>query len=372
MSRFSFVAVLLALGVGSLSVQAIEHTLAATRARCDGEVGIRLGLRDAAYHLLADDTCPSPAPEPSPSRASGGPLSNFANAGPLNDPYFFPVGVWLQDPRKSSGHGNVAQRYQDMGVNLLVGVWGSYTNSHEEAIPAGMWVMPSASDASNPAANASPKVVGYVVADEPDMNMRPEGCLLPPELKALADKTRVADPTRPIHVNFGKGFALPDFYHGADCPHPGASRDEWNGEVDFLPDQNHQPYLDWAAIPDILSVDFYPINDPWEPAHNKNTDAIGRAVRRTRYYMQATNPGRPVWAFIEVTDIDGRDEQRKPTVAEVTTEVQQALDNGADGIVYFAHCFNDLREACLLDDPEMVQHITKLNAQMQAGQRPSG
>ncbi len=384
MSRSRFVMVLLALVIGSLSVQALEHGLTDIPIQCDDEAGTPAGLRDdGAYHLSAEETCQrdahtaptvvSAGPTPAaPEVGKPTPVKGFVRAGPLSDPNFFPIGVWRQEPVNGSVYGEVGRRYKDMGVNLLVGLSGSYTRSQEMAIPEGMWVLPDAADATNPVANTSPKVVGYVVSDEPDMNVRPEGCLLPADLKARAAQVRAVDPTRPIYVNFGKGFALPDFYHGVNCPYPGVSRDHWNGEADFLPDQHHQTYLDWAAIPDIASVDFYPINDPWEPEYNKTPEAIGRALRRTRHYVEATNPGRPVWAFIEVTDIDGADEQRKPTLAEVTVEVQQAWDNGANGITYFAHCFNNFREACLLDDPNMVQHLTKLNAQMKAGRRPIG
>ena len=36
--------------------------------------------------------------------------------GPLADPAFFPLGVWVQDPRN-------AELYQEIGINTYVGLW---------------------------------------------------------------------------------------------------------------------------------------------------------------------------------------------------------------------------------------------------------
>lgn len=328
---------------------------------------------------------PTPTPTPSPTAADAVNadtarfLRGFANAGPLKDPGFFPIGVWMQDPRRGAVYGQVGGQYRDMGINLFVGISGdTYSADWDAAVPAGMYAMPpEPTDVSK----ASPKVVGYVVTDEPDMNLHPDdgGCILPPDLRRDTDAIRSQDPTRPTYVNFGKGFALPYFFHGANCPWPGEDRDAWledpgyrAANPDFLHAANHRPYLDWAAIPDVVSSDFYPTNDTWEPDFVRQPDAIGRMVRRSRFYAEASHADKPVWAFIETTDINGDDEGRKPTLAEVTAEVQQAWDNGADGITYFVHCFNGFVESCVLEDPAMVDHLTRLNGQLTAGQRPTG
>src|SRR5262245_54635261 len=38
------------------------------------------------------------------------------NKGPLADPSFFPIAVWLQDPANAS-------KYKDIGINVYVGLW---------------------------------------------------------------------------------------------------------------------------------------------------------------------------------------------------------------------------------------------------------
>ena len=43
------------------------------------------------------------------------PYAQWQN-GPPTDPAFFPLGVWVQDPRN-------AEPYQEIGVNTYVGLW---------------------------------------------------------------------------------------------------------------------------------------------------------------------------------------------------------------------------------------------------------
>ena len=43
------------------------------------------------------------------------PYAQWQN-GPPTDPAFFPLGVWVQDPRN-------AERYQEIGINTYVGLW---------------------------------------------------------------------------------------------------------------------------------------------------------------------------------------------------------------------------------------------------------
>src|ERR1043166_585733 len=68
--------------------------------------------------------------------SSGGetPYDQWKN-GPGKDPNFFPIAVWLQDPRN-------AERYKAAGINLYVGLWkGPTTNQLEALAKAGMRVI---------------------------------------------------------------------------------------------------------------------------------------------------------------------------------------------------------------------------------------
>jgi hypothetical protein len=49
------------------------------------------------------------------------------NKGPLSDPGFFPIAVWLQDPAN-------APRYKDMGINVYVGLWKGPTEKQLAAL----------------------------------------------------------------------------------------------------------------------------------------------------------------------------------------------------------------------------------------------
>jgi hypothetical protein len=87
---------------------------------------------------------------------------------------------------------------------------------------------------------------------------------------------------------------------------------------------------------------------------------VPQGVDRLR---QWTNGRKDVWCCIETTRIEN--EQRKPTVEQVRSEVWMALIHGARGIIYFAHEFKPrFIEAGLLADEEMARGVTEINRQI--------
>ena len=57
-----------------------------------------------------------------------GPLHGWQH-GPPADPGFFPIAVWLQDPRN-------AERYKQAGINLYVGLWAGPTDAQLVSLKA--------------------------------------------------------------------------------------------------------------------------------------------------------------------------------------------------------------------------------------------
>ena len=65
------------------------------------------------------------------------PVSPYAKwqRGPMKDPGFFPIAVWLQDPAN-------AKRFEALGFNLYVGLWKGPTTRQLAALKsAGMPVI---------------------------------------------------------------------------------------------------------------------------------------------------------------------------------------------------------------------------------------
>ena len=81
--------------------------------------------------------------------------------GPPSDPKFFPIAVWLQDPRN-------ATRFKAAGINLYVALWKGPTGEQLNALrDAGMRVICSQNQAGL-AHKDDPTIVGWMHGDEPD------------------------------------------------------------------------------------------------------------------------------------------------------------------------------------------------------------
>ena len=70
------------------------------------------------------------------------------------------------------------------------------------------------------------------------------------------------------------------------------------------------------------------------------------------------------WNCIECTRIDGN---RKATPEQVRSEVWMSIVHGTSGLIYFVHQFKPtFDEHALLDDPAMLEMVTKLNSQIRS------
>ena len=91
------------------------------------------------------------------------PQSTYAqwSHGPSSDPSYFPIAVWLQDPRN-------ALAYKRAGINLYVGLWQGPTESQLAALKkAGMPVI-CHQNRVGLAHRDDPTIVGWMHGDEPD------------------------------------------------------------------------------------------------------------------------------------------------------------------------------------------------------------
>jgi hypothetical protein len=264
--------------------------------------------------------------------------------GPPSDAGYFPVAVWLQDPRN-------ADAYKQAGINLYVGLWRGPTEAQLAALKkAGMPVI-CHQNRLGLAHRDDPTIVGWMHGDEPDnaqelrdpkTGRRGYGPPVPPA-KIVADYERLksADGTRPILLNLGQGVANDD-WKGRGV---GASLDDYPG------------YVRGA---DIVSFDVYPV------AGLENSNGadflwyVPKGVDRLRKW---TGGKKLVWNCIECTHIN--EPTAKATPAQVKSEVWMALVHGSRGLIYFAHEFKPkFNEKALLDDPEMLAAVTAVNKQI--------
>lgn len=275
-----------------------------------------------------------------PARAASTPYDQWKN-GPGADPSFFPIGVWLQDPRN-------AEKYKAAGINLYIALWkGPTTNQLDALAKAGLRVICSQNKIGLENKD-NPVIAGWMHGDEPDNAQAiPNGKgygppILPEKIIADYERIRAADPTRPVLLNLGQGVAYDNYIgRGVRRNHP-------------------EDYREYIKGCDIASFDIYPVVHD-SPEVIGKLEYVPNGVRRL---IEWGGGKKAAWNCIECTHIGGK-HNRKATPEEVRSEVWMSLIAGSQGIIYFVHQFEPaFREAALLDDPEMLRAVTALNHQI--------
>jgi hypothetical protein len=260
--------------------------------------------------------------------------------GPPADPHFFPLAVWLQDPRR-------AEQYRAAGFNTYVGLWKGPTEAQLTALKkSGMRVICEQNEFAM-AHLKDPTIIGWMHGDEPD-NAQSQGegkgwgpPISPQKIIQYYERMRAADPSRPVMLNLGQGVAWDGWYgRGSRSRHP-------------------EDYPEYLKGCDIVSFDIYPVNHE-SPEVAGNLSFVGRGVQRL---VQWSAGKKFVWNCLECTRIGALD--RKPTPQQVRCEAWMSLIHGSQGLIYFVHQFKpQFHEAALLEDPEMLQAVTRLNQQI--------
>ena len=266
------------------------------------------------------------------------PYARWAN-GPPSDPAYFPIAVWLQDPK-------MAPRYREAGVNVYVALWRGPTEEQLATLrDAGVSVV-CAQNALALRHLDDPVIVGWMHGDEPDNAQslgrgRGYGPPIPPA-RTVADyeAIKARDPSRPILLNLGQGVAW-DGWHGRGVR------------------TNHpEDYPEYVKGCDIASFDIYPVAHG-HPAVSGNLWYVAHGVRRLREWIRGDQI---CWNCIECTRIHS---DAKATPHQVRAEVWMSLIYGSMGLIYFVHEWNPrFTELALLDDPEMLRAVTGINRQI--------
>ncbi len=320
--------------------------------------------QDAARRLP-----PTPPAElrvlPPQAKWNSTPYARWRN-GPGKDDRYFPIAVWLQDPK-------LAPRYKAAGINLYLGLWKGPTSAQIKLLKQAK--MPVICRQNEWALQHldEPIIVGWHHGDEPDNAQRfrtfwegdkekisrgwPEiyrrkklasqeyrgyGPPVPPQW-IVRDYLEIKqnDPSRPIFLGLGQGVAW-EAYHG---------RGERTGHL--------EDYPKYIAGADLIGFDIYPAAHS-DPAVKDALWYVPRGVTRLRRWSADS---KPVWVHIE-TGIIG-DPASKPTPHQVKAEVWMAIIHGARGIDYFVHQFKPTFNAhALLDDREMLAAVTRINKQV--------
>jgi len=267
------------------------------------------------------------------------PYAQWEN-GPPRDSDFFPIAVWLQNPRN-------AQRYRQAGINTYVALWRGPTEEQlADLKKAGMKVICHQNKTALKHKD-DPTIIGWMHGDEPDNAQslgRGKGYgppILPEKIIEDYYKIRQTDSTRPVLLNLGQGVAW-DGWHGRGVR------------------TNHpEDYPEYVNGCDIASFDIYPaVHDKPEVAGN--LWFVAKGVERLKNW---TNGKKPVWNCIECTRINNP--YTKATPQQVKCEVWMSIIHGSTGLIYFVHEWQPrFNESALLSDPEMLSAVTAINRQI--------
>ncbi len=255
-----------------------------------------------------------------------------------DDPAYFPIAVWLQDP-------NDAAAYKSGGINLFIGLWQGPTEDQLSTLrAAGMPVMCSQNSTGLKHLDDS-IIVGWTQQDEPD-NAQSDGsggydpCINPEIIVDIYDDIKDRDPTRPVYMNLGQGVSYVDWVGRGTC----------TGDTLSYPD-----YIEGC---DIISYDIYPVTSKYDLIRN-NLWYVPQGIDNLRRW---SGGDKPVWCWIETTHINS---ENKPTPSQVRAEVWMALIHGAKGFGYFCHEWvPEFNANALLDDPVMFPAVSEINTQI--------
>jgi len=264
-----------------------------------------------------------------------------------NDPDFFPIAVWLQSP-------NNINDYKDLGINMFVGIWGGLDQEKLNVFKnAGVKVICDQNEFGLQNLNEK-TIYAWMHGDEPDnaqwnnSTKTYDPCIDPARIINDYIKIKENDPSRPVYLNLGRGVSATKWIGRGEC----------SGKTDMYK-VSEEGYLKGC---DIASFDIYPVNSS-EPEVKDSLWYVAKGIDNLHEWSDYE---KPVWCWIETTKI-GKGSDRKPTSAEVKSQVWMALIHGASGFGYFCHSFYpDFVEAGLLKDTEMVKGVKEINQQITA------
>ncbi len=274
-----------------------------------------------------------------------GSISFAQTPGNINLPKdFFPIAVWAQNPTN-------AEAYKNIGVNTFVSVRLNQQNL-DLLKKAGMKVIAHQNEFG--LANLKdPAIYAWMHGDEPDNAQAKKNggqgydpCIDPAIIIADYEKIKKSDPGRPVYLNLGRAVAYTKW----------GGRGECTGNTDSYKISKNG-YLKGC---DMASFDIYPVNAS-EPDVKNRLEWVATGIKNL---IEWSDYSKPMWCWIETSKI-GEKTDRKPTPAEVKSEVWMALIHGAKGFGYFCHSFiKPMDTAAPLHDAEMSAALKSINAQI--------
>lgn len=261
--------------------------------------------------------------------------------GPETDPSYFPLGVWLQDPRHAAS-------YRKAGINLYVGLWEGPTLLQLNDLKIAQMPVICPQNDVGLAYRDKSTIVGWMHQDEPD-NAQPlpfggghGSPILPSEIQSEYRKMKLADPTRPVFLNLGQGAAW----------------DGWGGRG--ARSGKFGDYPEYLKGCDIASFDIY----PYAHDHMDVQGRLGYVARGVERLRRSSGGTKPIWNIIGVAGVN---KGIRPSSEQIRAMVWMSIIHGSRGIVYFVHEWKPrFRSATMIDDQDLFERVRKVNREVLA------
>ncbi|RKT53970.1 hypothetical protein [Saccharothrix australiensis] len=321
----------------------------------------RVGPALAAVLVAAACTA-SPAPDPVPPTSPPPPsppvgyYAKWANGpNPTGDPRLFPINVWMQDPSSVENGDKLGRAYRGIGVDFGIGLWeDEWWYLRKEGLLETDWrAYPDPKRVDEVLADTAHarNYVGYLIADEPDMN-KVYGDVFHPDMQpsailAKADEVRAKDPSRPTYLNFGVWMGTPGGGVGY-------------GHVEKTYEEDMRTY---CAAADIASADYYGWTHP-DRGERVGAFSYGEVIDTMRRWC---GPDKPLYGFVETGHPHTHGETITPDQLEAA--VWNTILHGATGINYFAHSFYTEGRgeySSVLTRPEITARVKAVNARLKS------
>ncbi len=268
-------------------------------------------------------------------------FSSFRAARLFADPDFFPIGVYLQQPK-------FARQYKELGINLYVGLWkGPTAGQLAQLKNAGMPVIADQNVVGLTDRNRD-MIVGWFKDDEPDNAQKRKigwgyGDPIPPsQVVEHYKEMKSKEPTRPVLMNLGQGVAW----------------DLWQGRG--VRTNHPEDYREYVKGGDIVSFDIYPVTHP-NPLVTGRLELVAKGVSRLKKWA---GEEKTVWNIVGASRIANL--KIKPTPEQIRSQVWLSIISGSRGIIYFVHQFKPkFNSASILSDPPLRAALGSINRRIQ-------
>lgn len=316
----------------------------------------------AVLGLVAVTSCTVEAvrSEPEPRPVTAGPsvdhYKKWVNGpNPTGDPAVFPITVWMQDPSGIENGEKLGRAYPKIGIDTGIGLWeDEWWHLRQEGLHQTDWrvyVDGTRVDAVLADTAHARNYVGYLIADEPDMNkayadkFHPD--MQPSAILEAAEAVRAKDPTRPTYLNFSPWMGTP------------------TGEIGYgyIEKSYEEDMRTYCSAADIASADYYGWTHP-DRNHTVGAYSYGQVIDTMRKWC---GPDKPLYGFVETGHPHDRGETIDPDQLE--SAVWNTILHGATGINYFAHSFytdGTGEYSSVLTRPEITARVTAVNARLKS------